>query len=290
MTRPYKSAVEFDVEAHEHYLKGAFESNPLDAASLQTARDELQAAVDGNPLYARAHGELAYTLANMAISGWFPGLDLDATWADAMDHANRGVEIDPHDYINHWNLAYCLVNTGNGSDYDKGVERFRKAVDLFNDHTDPMDRKPGLLAEFGEILVYGGNIAEGIAMIEKATRPPDWYFWNLSFARYCAEDYNGAIAALNQMSSQPGDERFIVASLLVRGAAEAQRGDSAKAQQAVAQYEALSPSPQAAQHIVNWERTTYGFKSYHEVDKQDSNVARLAALWVDGINKAGFVK
>lgn len=291
MTKPFISdgrTHQYDEECHACYLKGAFEANPLFKDSLESAKSALKHAVDNNKDYARAHGELGYTYVNMATSGWFSDQDEDKLWREAFHHAERAVELAPYDYINHWNLAHCLVNTGKEADFAAGLERFEKALDLFNTRTDPMDRKPGLLAEYGEVLVYGGEVERGIELIEKATRTPDWYFWNLAFARYCAMDYDGAIEALDRMRAKPGDERFLFASLFVRGAAEAQRGNQAEAEQAVRQFHDTCPDPEQARHLIEQEWRENGFRGFAEKDSQSPRVKTLVAHWNEGLEKAGF--
>jgi len=284
MTRP----VAYDQQAHADYLKGAFEANPYSKDSLALARTHLEQAVERNPSYARANGELAYTYVNMLISGWFPEEDSEELWQKALSHAERAVALDPNDYINHWNLAHLLVNTGKDADFEKGLAEFEVALDLFNNNTDPMDRKPGLLSEYGEILVYGGEIKRGIELMQKALRPPDWYHWTLAFGHYCDKDYKGAVDSLDRMNAKPGDERFLLPALLLRGAAEALRGNQPAAKEAVERYFSLSPSVEVAKHIVAQELAPGAFRSYAEPTKMSAEVKELSDRWNDGLEKAGF--
>lgn len=280
--------VPYDEQSRKDYLKGAFESNPLFKDRLDSARKHLEAAVERSPCYGRAHGELAYTYVNIAISGWHSEAEVEDAWKKAKIHAERAVELEPGDYMSYWNLAHYYINTGDDAEFATGLEMFETALHLFNTNTDPMDRKYGLLVEYGETLVYGGDLERGLELLEKAVTVPDWYFWTLAFGRYCAKDYAGAVAALDSMRSQPGDEKFLVVSLMVRGAAEAQRGNRAAAKEAVRQYLELSPNPEVAQHLLQQEFKDNAFRCYGDASKQNSVVLDLAQHWIEGLEKAGF--
>ena len=286
MTRPHP----YDEAAHVALLNAAFEATPFDQASLDSAEASLREAIAISSDYARAHGELAYTLTTKAVSGWYDDSAAQDFLAEARNLADRALEIDPHDYLSHWNKAHVLVNTGSAQEFDEGIAVFERAVELFNSRTDPMERKPGLLAEFGEVLVHGGRVEEGIELIRKALKTPDWYRWSLAFALYCHRDYDGAVAALDDMSAGQEDARFLYATLLVRGAAEAQRGQKEAADAAVEAFFRLAPSHEVARHIVAQEVADNGFRGFAEQYAGDATTLDLVQHWNEGLEKAGFTQ
>jgi hypothetical protein len=131
------------------------------------------------------------------------------------------------------------VNTGNPQDFDAGMREFETAERLFKSHTDPMDRRSGLLVEYGEALVYSGtpeNIKLGIEKIEKALTPPDWYYWVASFAYYADGQLEKGREYQDKMKSRPGDPDFLFPALLTRAAILEELNDRDGAREAMVQY------------------------------------------------------
>jgi tetratricopeptide (TPR) repeat protein len=231
MRRPIKK------QAHQAFLLGEATFNTLSKEGLDESRAHFEKAVELEPDYARAMAELSYAYVHTATAGWHSDLEAIEALAKAEVYAKLAVRLDPDDYDTHWALGYYYINSGKAGDFQRGIKEFEKALILFNTATDQIDRKPGLLAEMGESLVYDGRPVDGIKLIEQAINlVPDWYRWNYAFALYCNKQYKEAIDSLDRMYRKPGDPRYLYDSLLTRAAAYAQLGKIRKAKDAVATF------------------------------------------------------
>ena len=256
--------------------------NTLSKKSLDTSRGHFEKAVELAPDYARAMAELSYVLVHTATAGWHSDQEAIEALAKAEVYAKLAVRLDPNDYDTHWALGYYYMNSGKAGDFSKGVKSFEVALDLFKNATDRIDRKPGLLAEMGEALVYDGRPDEGIDLLEQAIdRVPDWYRWNYAFALYCSKRYSDAINALDKMYRKPGDPTYLYDSLLTRAAAHAQLGKNKKANRAVADFLKTKQTKRETGWTIRDELKRTPFKA--------TKAGRiLRDHWIDGLRKAGL--
>lgn len=221
-------------KAHQAFLLGEATFNTLSKKTLEQSRSHFEKALALEPDYARAMAELSYAYVHTATAGWHSEKEAIEALAKAKVYAELAVKLDPDDYDTHWALGYYYLNSGDDGDFQKGIKSFEKALDLFETGTDRIDRKPGLIAEMGEALVYDGRPKEGIALLERAINlVPDWYRWNHAFALFCDKQYQEAIDELDRMYRKPGDPTYLYDSLLTRAAACAMLGKKKKAKQAV---------------------------------------------------------
>lgn len=286
----------YDEATHLEFLKGAHDANPHSKQQLVNSLAALQNAVNANAKYARGISELAYTKVLAAVSSWFTPQERIQAMQEADALSQQAVAMQGHhDYTTHWSRGYYLCNTGNPLQFDEGLAEFDVAEQLFKTHTDPMDRRSGLLVEFGEMLVFSGDPAKiqlGIEKIEKALTPPDWYLWTAAFAYYAAQQYDKATEYLNRMQAQPGDPGYMFPALLTQAAIlvetnERVRADEAmlayfregrRSLQAHAEQHKLEPIADAVERILNNEFRQGGFK--------DEGKTPLSKRWLSSLKIA----
>lgn len=278
MTRPKND------HAHQAHLRGEAAFSSLSREALEESRGSFEEALEHEPDYARAMTELAYVHVHIAADGFHSAEEAAESLQKAETYAKKAVELAPGDYSTQWGLAFYYINSGKDGDFARGLETFEKAKHLFDNHTDHIERKSGLLAEMGEALVFGGDTQRGCELIcEAIYKVPDWYRWNYGFALYCAKDYKKAIEELDKMYRKPGDPNFLVDSLLSRAASLAQLGRKEEAQQDIQSFQANS---QRRDHLKrDWtiadelKRTPFA----------DTDAGRaLRDHWIEGLRLAGL--
>lgn len=269
-------------KAHEAFLMGEMTFTTLSKKGLDDSRAYFEQALALEPGYARAMAELSYAYVHTATAGWHDAQEAVEALAKAEVYSKLAVHLDPDDYDTHWSRGFYYINSGKKGDFKKGIETFQKAKDLFENSTDRIDRKPGLLAEMGEALVYDGHPSQGIKLIERAINlVPDWYRWNISFACYCDQQYQRAIDELDSMFRKPGDPRYVYDSLLTRAAAYAQLGESKKAKKAVRDFLRTKKAKHGKPWTVQDELKRTPFKG-------DKKGRALRDHWIAGLRKAGL--
>nr|WP_298852154.1 hypothetical protein [uncultured Ruegeria sp.] len=107
-------------------------------------------------------------------------------------------------------MANATTQSGNlgraAAVYDKAISLNSNSASVLADSIDP--------------LVYSGNTPEAVERMKRAIRlnphHQDWYFWNLGWAQYFAEDYDGAKATIEKMSKIPDGLKRTYAPVLLR--------------------------------------------------------------------------
>ncbi len=190
------------LSAYDHYLRGVDSYSHETAEALESCRCCFERATELDPNFARAWGYLAYMTMRGVINGWRPESDQDK----ALSYARRAAQIDPYDYYNHWDVAFVLWNRGS---FPQAIERYRRALSLNANDAD-------LLAEFGDTLVYAGEPEEGIALMRRAMaiNPlcPDWYRWNMAFALFMIDDFEGSLSESAQILTPHSNVQLIAAA------------------------------------------------------------------------------
>lgn len=269
--------------AWKAYLDGERLFTTVSREQMGLARERFELATRLDPEFARAWGWLAYVIARSVVTGWSDQGEL--VMAEA--HARKAVELDYSDYAPHWDLAFVLLYQRK---FEQAKRAFEIALNLYNNDTDLLDRKAGLLSEMGEALIYMGEVAEGTALIRKAMRVPTWYRWNLAWGHYndahlkqqqgdagaartayeaCAEELEAAIA----------DGRGLVSGMrLLLAAAKAQLGDQAALTASVADYQAQSAQEDGPIYTRGTFKDRWVFKDDTAGDH-----------WLEGLEKAGLL-
>lgn len=169
---------------------------------MRQSREKFEIVTNMDPNYARAWGWRSYTQVRSVLRGWLPesAMGVAKTWAD------KAVEYGPYDFATHWDLAFYLLNN---NDHDGAIASYKTGIELYDNETDLLDRKPGILAEAAEGYLHAGEPKEAIKLLLRAMKIPDWYRWNLGFAYYQDNQIEEAIEALGSMRSRPGDWSYV---------------------------------------------------------------------------------
>lgn len=168
----------------------------------------LERAVELDPNYARAHGDMAWTLAHSVWNGWSD--DPDATMRRAVRSAERAIEIDPWLADGYWvlgSVSICLAE-----DPARSVELYRKALELNPNH-------PGIMAEWGGFVLPAldhDRGEEGLALLERAMRlnprHADWYNAAHVSGRFYARQPAAAIQAFEAVAYPTFLSRVLMAA------------------------------------------------------------------------------
>lgn len=252
----------------------------LDAQKAFTTlnRDRFVECVDSyttactlDPTFARAHGGLAYAYVSGVLDGLYRDEENDNLLERAEELALKAVALDPDDYANHWDLAFVYIHTAR---MDEGLSQYERALDLFDNHTDLLDRKPGLLLEMGEALVYAGRTMEGVQLMERAVNQvPDWYRWHLAFGYYFAREHQRVMDELGKMFWHPGDPRYLVEVELLLAASHAFLGNA-------------EASRAARNRFVKVRGPDWPVEK--KLERFHFQRAKDRAHWLEGMRKAGF--
>lgn len=276
MRKPIKKA------ARDAFHRGEANFNTLSKKNLDRCRAQFEKAVQLEPDYARALAELSYANVHTATAGWHSEVEATEALAKAEAYGQLAVRLDPDDYDTHWSLGYYYINSGKPGDFAKGIKEFETALALFEKTTDRIDRKPGLLAEMGEALVFDGRPKDGLKLLDRAINlVPDWYRWNYAFALYCDKQYKQAIGALDQMYRKPGHPRYLYDCWLTRAAAYAQLGKKKKAKDAVEKF----LKTKMARRGTDW---TIADELKRTPFRPNKAGQELRDHWIDGLHKAGL--
>lgn len=200
-------------DAFKLYLEAERLFTVVDEAKMAESRAKFETVTIMDPNYARAWGWRCYTQVRSVLRGWLPWSDMAiaGTWGQ------KAVDLDPLDFATHWDLAFYQLNNNN---YAGALASYQTGIELYDNETDLLDRKPGILAEAAEGYLHAGDPKTAITLLLRATKIPDWYRWNLGFAYYQDNQIEESIAMLQSMHSKPGDwsyvpdsELFMVAAL-----------------------------------------------------------------------------
>lgn len=219
-----------DRKAFDLYLEGQKMFSVIERKALEGSAAKYRAALKRAPKFARAWGHLAYALAQIVVGGHAEAKEAKALLKEAEGYAQKAVKLDADDYANHWDLAFVWLNQGR---IDEALAEYERALDLFDNHTDMLERRMDLLVEMAEAYVYAGESARAFVLLDRAFRIPDWYRWIRAWACFNARDYDGAIQQIGGMRKGPGQERYVEDIQLLLAAAQAQGDQPSRAGLAV---------------------------------------------------------
>lgn len=194
-------------DAFKLYLEAERLFTVVDEVKMAESRAKFETVTTMDPEYARAWGWRSYTQVRSVLRGWLQEDDMDI----AEDWARKAVFYGPDDFATHWDLAFALLNS-NRKDRDnhgEAIKSYRTGIELYDNETDLLDRKPGILAEAAEGYLHAGDPQTAITLLLRATKIPDWYRWNLGFAYYQDKQNDEAIDMLGSMRSRPGDWSYV---------------------------------------------------------------------------------
>jgi len=210
-------------KAFQLYLEGERLFSVVVESDMAESRKRFQAATKLDPGFARAWGWRSYCHVRSVLREWLPEKEM----APAGEWAEKAVKLDPLDFATHWDMGFYLLNSRN---FDAALASYRKGIKLYDEATDQLDRKPGILAEAAEGFLHAGDTQTAIQLLERAMRIPDWYRWNLGFAYYQAGQFDEAVAVLQSMRARPGDRAYVPEAELFLIAAQYRKAAALKAE------------------------------------------------------------
>lgn len=167
-------------------------------------------AIELDPNFASAYIELAWAHNFGYRWGWTEITSREESLALAFEMARKAIKLEPFNFKAHQVLASVTVQSG---DLEKAASLYEKAISL-----NPNSAQ--VLADSIDPLIYSGKAAEAVDRMKAAIRlnphHPDWYLWNLGWAQYFAEDYEGALASIEKMNGVPDRLRRTLAPILLR--------------------------------------------------------------------------
>jgi adenylate cyclase len=214
--------------AFKAYLEGECLFTVVSKKQMAKCCAKFERATQLDKKFARAWGWRSYATVRSVLQGWAP--NAKAALKDAESWAKKAVKLDPDDYAPLWDLAFVYLNTGR---FGKAIDTYEKAHKLYNEGTDRLDRKPGLLVEMAEAYVHAGDPKKGIELIKRAMRCPDWYLWNLGWAYFMDRDYENALNTLQQIDLSPTNPQYVPeVRLFIAAAQHRKSGDLKQANRA----------------------------------------------------------
>ncbi len=196
-------AYELFMRAQEQSFKFTKEGNIL-------ARQLSEQAIELDPNFASAYVELAWAHIFGYRWGWSEKTPRDKSLELAFEMARKAIHLEPFNFKGHWVLANATTQTG---DLERAISIYDKAISL-------NPNSASVLADSSDPLVYSGRAAEAVDRMKSAIRlnphHQDWYLWNLGWAQYFAEDYEGALASIEKMNEIPDRLKRTLAPILLR--------------------------------------------------------------------------
>lgn len=267
-------------EAFSAYLQGERLFSVIDEDRMRQSRAMFDRATTLDANFARAWGWRSYTTVRSVMAGWLGESELP----NAGEWARRAVALDPDDHATHWDLAFYHLNAGDAA---QALPTYRTALELYDNHTDMLDRKPGLLAEMAEALLHFGRIDEALELLNRAMRIPDWYKWNLGWIQFHAERFDESIKAYRAMRLKPGDESyvmevqlFLAAAHIMKAAAAGEAGDTKAAAKAQTQAEEGARAFRQAVPGYSLEQAKKRRHRFHDSAQE--------GRWLDALRRLGF--
>jgi tetratricopeptide (TPR) repeat protein len=256
-------------EAYQLYMEGQRLFSTIERAHLQAAIDKFEAATEISSEFARAWGYWAYCLAQILVAGHAQQAEVASLMEQAEEYARKAVCLGDDDYANHWDLAFVLLNR----DKDKeAMGEYERALWLFDNQTDMLDRRNDLLVDMAEACVYTGDTERALYLLDRAIRIPDWYRWIRAWAEFNAENYPRSITEINAMRKKPGQAGYVPDIQLLLAVAHACNDEPEAADAALQRLKDLRPDWTLAR----------------ELDRNPFVNAGDRQRWEDGMKKAKF--
>jgi len=244
------------LQAYDFFLRGVSHIDRLTKEDNLEARRLFQKAIDLDPSYAGAYGQLAWTHLVDVYMDYSESPELSLKTARRL--AEQAVAVDSSDPKSHWALA--TVNHFEQKD-DRAIAEYQEAIEFNPNDAD-------ILSEYGNILAMAGRPEDGLQHIKKAMRlnpyHPEWYSWNLGTAYFASGQYEDVIAVLSPLTI----DALQIYALLAASYAHLNQSDNAQAE--IVKMQRIEPN-------ISLNRPELGYRTM--INRQD---------YIDGLRKAGL--
>ncbi|MBI2310908.1 MAG: adenylate/guanylate cyclase domain-containing protein [Betaproteobacteria bacterium] len=218
-------------EAYDLWARGLEQQAAFNREGILEARRLFLRAVELDPAFARAYGQIANTYTTEWEMGWSgsPAELLET----AVSFAQRAVALDDALPQAHWVLSRAYAQR---KKYDEALAEIEKAVALNPNFADGH-------AYLAQVLVYGGRAEEALRHVEEAMRinprAPYWYVYIQGHAQFMLGRYDAAVATL-KLSLERNANYQATRRVLI--AAYGQAGMKSEAEWEIAEYRVADPS------------------------------------------------
>ena len=186
-----------DFNAFDCILKGIYCKERFTPKEMKEANTWFEKAIELDPQCAEAYAWRAIAMLCEIYMGC--STDADAT-EKSFAKARHAVEIDPGCENGYLALGWAYSSRG---EHDRSLAALEKAMQINPNDSDLM------VFTGEELATTHGRVDEGIELIRRGIRfnmsPPDWYFWHLGLAYFCASRLTEAIDAFERMGRQNKD-------------------------------------------------------------------------------------
>jgi adenylate cyclase len=219
-----------NLEAYDYFLRGLEYSNRLTKEGTNQARRLFEKAVDLDPGFAAAYGQISLTYWMQWSMGWTQDLQC---LERALELAQKAAALDDSLPEAHRILGIlCLWK----NQHDQAIALTERAIALNPNYADA-------IAQLGHVLGFAGRPEEAIELVKKAMRLnpvyPVIYLWDLGHAYMLARRYEEAIAALTRVLHR--NPNFHPAHIYL-AITYSEIGRAAEAQAEAAEFARMSPS------------------------------------------------
>ena len=213
-----------DLRAYGYVLQGQQHIFQYSREQNRAARELYDAALEADPIYARALAAKSRTLNLDWRYDWteHPELILD----EALGLALKATELDETDARGFGELGFVHLYR---KEHDAAISAYKRATLLNPNDAD-------LMSDMADAMAHSGRSEEGITLLEKAMRLnpfyPDQYLWHLGGAYYNLHRYEEAIQTLQSMQNPTEGRRLLAASFAQLGRLEEARRHAQKVMEA----------------------------------------------------------
>ncbi len=192
------------LQGYDHFWQGVALARIGDARAFRDARAAFERAVAIDPLFARAHAQIAWTHLAEYGAGWAADPVLSLSLAEAA--AGRAVDADPTDSDAVAALATVRLYQGQR---ERALSLYREAH-----HLNPNDADVAM--RLGWALALGGAPDEALTLMQPAVArtpdPPGWYHEAICLAEYLRGRPDAAASALAASPRPTAPARLILAA------------------------------------------------------------------------------
>lgn len=237
------------VEAYGYVLQGQEKIFHYTKTENVQARELYEAALQHDPMYARAIAAISRTHNLDWRYSWTksPEASLDK----ALELAQKAVELDESDARGHAELGFVYLYR---KEHHRAVEEYERALRLNPNDAD-------LMSDMADAFAHSGRSEEAIELLHRAMRLnpfyPDQYLWHLAGAYYNLRRYDEAIDAVLRMHNPTEGCRVLAASYAQLGRMKEARFHADKVLQAhpnfsLERWQAVLPdkNPEETAHFV----------------------------------------